>query len=233
MHKPWPVFHANSTLLSPRRWSQPPTGPNMLIMRPGAERASRVLACEAAAAMGLNPAGIEDLQSAVGNAITDTYADAVLQRFAQRAQLLGLAQAQAIAAPTVSLPAPPPMERPSAKKDAPARTARGMPTDQDTLHAAFGHVSHDRLVHTCAQYGLPRPRGDTRSPRRRRRPRRRPPPRQRPRAPPRRPRVLPAAREPASRRTGCDRPGKPAASRGGAEPGERPGSVTPPTSKGM
>jgi hypothetical protein len=34
--------------------------------------------CEAAAAMGLDLTGIDDLQSAVGNAITDDYADAVL-----------------------------------------------------------------------------------------------------------------------------------------------------------
>jgi len=151
------VFSADSTLMSPRRWSRPPQGPNMLVLRPGTGRASRVLPREAASAMGVDTTDMPDteIQSYVGNAVTKVLADAVAERFRQRADILEAMTQAAAAYPLVAIPAPPPLTRGR-------KWPLDMPLDGDTLHAAFAHISHDRLVDTCRTYGLPIPRRNTR-----------------------------------------------------------------------
>jgi len=75
------VYSAQSTHISPRRWGQTIVGANSLIERQDAPgRASKVLAAEISAAMGITPiSGVRDsqLQSIAGNAITNVMANAI------------------------------------------------------------------------------------------------------------------------------------------------------------
>ena len=128
------------------------------MLREGTSRASRVLDIEAAAAMGTDTGNATDVQAMVGDAVDVTLADSVAQRFAGRCSLLDCMTQEALALPLITEPLPPPFAT-KAKK---AATVPNMPTDGSTLHAAFAHLPHERLVVTCEAYGLQIPKGQTR-----------------------------------------------------------------------
>jgi hypothetical protein len=100
-----------------------------------------------------------DVQSIVGDAVSDVLADSISQRISTRSHALDTIQVSGIAAPLLSYPAAPPLRHPGASDNTPARLAKGLPSDADTLHATFCHTSDPKLKDTCKYYGLPVPRG--------------------------------------------------------------------------
>ena len=155
-----PVISPRGPMISPR--CRGDVTANSIVEHPKFPGRGRFIrAREAARAMGvpyLDHHTDAEVQVATGDAIEKATSAAIARR--DHAYALALHAAfvgsNAVVAPTLSCtPLPPPLLRPLANDDAPAKTMQNLPLDSQTLHETFAHMPAEHVRATRRAYRLP------------------------------------------------------------------------------